>query len=62
MEQKLESNSGSVAEEKGLFAGVAERGRRFVQRSRSWSQRGALYVGVPTGLCNNYNVHFVYVV
>jgi hypothetical protein len=48
--QKLESNSGSVTEEKGPFAGVAERGRRFVQRRRSWSQGGALYVGVPTGL------------
>jgi hypothetical protein len=46
-EQMLKSNSGSVAEEKGPFAGVAERGR-FVQRSRSWSQGGALYVGVRT--------------
>jgi hypothetical protein len=52
-EQKLESNSGSVAEEKGPFAGVAERGKRFVQWSRSWSQGGALYVGVPTN-CITY--------
>jgi hypothetical protein len=52
--QKLESNSGSVTDEKGPFAGVAERGRRFVQRRRSWSQGGALYVCVPTSLSTRF--------